>query len=211
MKTTEPAAIQTADQPAHRMRADARRSHARLIAAATQAFAERGASAPLEDIARQAGVGIGTLYRHFPTRLDLQSAVFKNQVDAVCSQAETHTQNTPEEAFAGWIRALAAYLVTKRGLSQALIESLGKDSELMKTCWTRMHDTADQLLEHAQSAGVVRPDVTSHDVMRLVHGVAIATQQAPEESDRLLSIMLDGLRAPASRATRPAGGSQTGY
>lgn len=209
MKTTEPAGTTTADQPAHRMRADARRSHARLIAAATQAFADKGANAPLEDIARRAEVGIGTLYRHFPTRLDLQSAVFKNQVDAVCSQADSLARNTPEEAFAGWIRALASYLVTKRGLSQALIESLGKDSELMTTCWTRMHDTADQLLAHAQAAGVIRPDVSSHDVMRLVHGVAMATQQVPEESDRLLSIMLDGLRA--CPATVQAAGSRTEY
>jgi AcrR family transcriptional regulator len=195
------------DPPAHRMRADARRSHARLIVAATQAFADKGADAPLEDIAKRAGVGIGTLYRHFPTRLDLQAAVFKSQVDAVCSQADSLIDSTPEQAFAGWIRALAAYLVTKRGLSQALIDSLGRDSELMQTCWTRMHDTADNLLEHAQAAAVIRPDVNSTDIMRLVHGVAMTTHQTPEESDRLLSIVLDGLRAVP--ATTPGAGPHT--
>jgi AcrR family transcriptional regulator len=191
---------QVPGQPAHRLRADAQRSRARLLAAATEAFAEKGADAPLEDIARRAGVGIGTLYRHFPTRLDLQAAVFTNQVDAVCSQADELAAGTlPAQAFNGWIRALAGYLVTKRGLSHALIDSLGKDSELMTSCWTRMHDTADQLLKHAQRAGVVRPDVTSQELLRLVHGIVITTEQSPDQADRLLSLMLDGVRARLER------------
>jgi AcrR family transcriptional regulator len=178
------------------MRADARRSRAALLAAATAAFTENGADAPLEDIARRAGVGIGTLYRHFPTRLDLQAAVFRSQVDSVCARAEDLLEGAPAEAaFAGWIRALAGYLVTKRGLSHALITSLGKDSELISGCWIAMRDTADRLLVHAQEAGVVRPDVTATDVMRLVHGIAVATEQAPDQADRLLSLMLDGLHA----------------
>jgi AcrR family transcriptional regulator len=182
--------------PERRMRADARRSHQALLAAATTAFAENGADAPLEDIARRAGVGIGTLYRHFPTRLDLQAAVFRSQVDSVCARAEDLLEGQlPEQAFAGWIRALAAYLVTKRGLSKALIAALGRDSELISTCWVAMRDTADRLLARAQEAGVVRPDVTGMDVMRLVHGVVVATEQAPDQADRLLSLLLDGLRA----------------
>ena len=203
MNTTEPASFERDEspgqapcQPGQRLRADAQRSRARLLAAATEAFADKGADAPLEDIARRAGVGIGTLYRHFPTRLDLQAAVFTNQVDAVCSQADDLAAGTlPAQAFAGWIRALAGYLVTKRGLSHALIASLGKDSELMTSCWTRMHDTADQLLKHAQQAGVVRPDVTSQELLRLVHGIVITTEQSPDQADRLLSLMLDGVRA----------------
>jgi len=179
-----------------RMRADAQRSHARLLAAATAAFAENGADAPLEDIARRAGVGIGTLYRHFPTRLDLQAAVFRSQVDSVCARAQDPLDGTPaEQAFAGWIKALAGYLVTKRGLSHALISSLGRDSELITTCWMAMRDTAERLLVRAQEAGVVRPDVTAMDVMRLVHGIVVSTEQAPGQADRLLSLMLDGLRS----------------
>ncbi len=97
------------------MRADARRSHERLLAAAAAAFAENGADAPLEDIARRAGVGIGTLYRHFPTRLDLQEAVFRTQVSAVCARGEELASSpSPGEAFASWLRVLASYLVTKR-------------------------------------------------------------------------------------------------
>src|SRR6202035_4239850 len=110
-----------------RMRADARSSRAKLLDAATAAFAENGADAPLDDIARRAGVGIGTLYRHFPTRIDLQAAVFRSQVTSVCSQADAiMVSSAPEQAFAAWLRVLARYLVTKRGLSRAVMDSLGK-------------------------------------------------------------------------------------
>ena len=178
------------------MRADARRSRAKLLEAATAAFAENGADAPLDDIARRAGVGIGTLYRHFPTRLDLQAAVFRSQVQSVCATADDLIVNaTPEQAFAGWLRAMAAYLATKRGLSSAVIGALGKDSELISGCWKAMHDTAERLLAHAQESGVLRADVTSHDVLRLVHGIAMATEQSPQDTDRLLAVMFDGLRA----------------
>jgi AcrR family transcriptional regulator len=181
-----------------KMRADARRSRARLIEAATMAFADNGADAPLDDIARRAGVGIGTLYRHFPTRVDLQAAVFRSQVTSVCSQAEELRASwPPEQAFAGWLRVLARYLVTKRGLSAAVMESLGKESELVSSCFMAMRETVERMLAAGQEAGVLRPDLTATDVLRLVHGVAITTEQAPEETDRLLSLLLDGMRAEA--------------
>src|SRR5215472_7113353 len=106
MSTAEEARIETGEE--RRMRADARRSRAKLLEAATAAFAEHGADAPLEDIARRAGVGIGTLYRHFPTRTDLQAGVFRSQVDAVCSTADELIGTvSPEQAFAGSVRAIA--------------------------------------------------------------------------------------------------------
>lgn len=183
------------DEPPAGMRADARRSRVKLLDAATAAFAEHGADAPLEDIARRAGVGIGTLYRHFPTRLDLQSAVYLSQVKGVCAQAdELILQSAAEDAFASWVRTLASYMVTKRGLSRALIDTLGRDSELISSCSLAMRETIDRLLKHAQEAHVIRPDVTSVDVLRLTHGVCVATEQAPQDTDRLLSLMLDGLR-----------------
>jgi AcrR family transcriptional regulator len=179
------------------LRADARQNHARLIAAATAAFAEKGADAPLEDIARRAGVGIGTLYRHFPTRLDLQAAVFRSQVGAVCGEGDALVETTPPgQAFAGWIRALAGYLVTKRGLSHALIEAVGIESELISSCWVAMRETTERVLANAQQAGAVRPDVDATDVMRLIHGVAVSTEKAPERAELLLSVLLDGLRVP---------------
>jgi len=186
--------IDAGEEP--RMRADARRSRAKLLEAATAAFAENGADAPLEDIARRAGVGIGTLYRHFPTRTDLQAGVFRSQVDAVCSTADDLIGTvSAEQAFAGSVRAIAGYLITKRGLAKALIDTLGRDSELISICSLRMRESIDRLLLHAQLAGAVRDDVTAPDVLRLVHGIVMATEQAPEDTDRLLGMMLDGLRA----------------
>jgi AcrR family transcriptional regulator len=194
MDMTEKTRSEAGDEP--RMRADARRSRAKLIEAATIAFAENGADAPLEDIARRAGVGIGTLYRHFPTRTDLQAGVFRSQVDAVCTTADQLIGTvSPEQAFAGSVRAIAGYLVTKRGLARALIDSLGRDSELISVCSLRMSDTVDRLLSYAQGSGVLRPDISAKDVLRLVHGIVMACEQSPQDTDRLLDVMLDGLRA----------------
>jgi AcrR family transcriptional regulator len=193
-------------RPAEPLRADARQNHARLITAATAAFAEKGADAPLEDIARRAGVGIGTLYRHFPTRLDLQAAVFRNQVGTVCGEGDALLETAPpDQAFTAWMRSLNAYLVTKRGLSHALIEAVGIESELISSCWMTMRETTERLLANGQEAGVIRPDVTATDVMRLVHGVAVSTERAPDRADALLSIVLDGLRV-----TGREGGFRTG-
>ena len=181
-------------RPAEQLRADARQNRARLISAATAAFAEKGADAPLEDIARRAEVGIGTLYRHFPSRLDLQAAVFRTQVRDVCEQGDALlVTDAPQQAFAAWARALTMYLVTKRGLSRALIDAVGVESELITSCWMTMRETTERLLENAQRAGVIRSDVTGMVVMRLLHGVAVSSEKDPGRTDLLLSIMLDGL------------------
>jgi AcrR family transcriptional regulator len=188
------------DEPPAGMRADARRSRAKLLQAATEVFAEHGAEAPLEEIARRAGVGIGTLYRHFPTRLDLQSTVFLSQVKGVCAQADDLLLSSPpEQAFAAWVRLLTGYMITKRGLSKALVDSLGRESELISSCSLAMRETVERLLKHAQEENVVRPDVTALDVLRLVHGIGVATERTPEDADRLLSMMLDGLRFHGAR------------
>jgi AcrR family transcriptional regulator len=190
-----PGQANTGQRPPEQLRADARQNHARLINAATMVFAERGADAPLENIARRAGVGIGTLYRHFPTRLDLQAAVFRSQVGTVCGDGDALLRTAPpEQAFIGWMRSLNAYLVTKRGLSHALIEAVGVESELISSCWVAMRETTERLLTNGQRCGAIRTDVTATDVMRLVHGVAVSTERAPERADALLSIMIDGLR-----------------
>ncbi len=190
-----------APRPAGQLRADARQNHARLLAAASEAFAEHGADAPLEDIARRAGVGIGTLYRHFPTRLDLQAAAFRNQVSLLCGRAqELLDEGPPGRAFYSWIKIFAGYMASKRGLSRALMEALGKDSEVLSTCWAAMRDTTERTLTQAQEAGLIRSDVAPIDVMRLVHGVVSGTEHAPDQTPRLLCIMLDGLRPQAATA-----------
>jgi AcrR family transcriptional regulator len=186
------------DEPSAHMRADARRSRAKLLEAATTAFAEHGADAPLDDIARRAGVGIGTLYRHFPTRQALLEAVYRDQVDGMRAKAdELLESDSPSEALAEWLRALSAFSSTKRSLTAALLETLGKDSELLSACSAVIYGAADELLIRAKEAGAVRPDADGRDLMRLVHAVNIAAQHTPTDPgqrDRLIGIILDGLK-----------------
>jgi AcrR family transcriptional regulator len=183
------------------MRADARRNRERLLAAARDAFTELGADAPLEDIARKAGVGIGTLYRHFPTRLDLQEAVFRDQVAAVCAGAnELRRSHTPGDALAAWLKRLITYMGTKRGLSSALINAFGRDSELVSSCSAQMRAAGSELLTDAQQAGVVRTDIDIADLLRLVHAIVVATEHPPSNAaqrERLLTLVFDGLRVNA--------------
>jgi AcrR family transcriptional regulator len=188
--------------PARPLRADARRNYERLLTAAAEAFAEHGADdASLEEIARRAGVGIGTLYRHFPTRQALLEAVYRDQVEAVRGRAEELlASEAPGEALADWLRVLVAFSSTKRSLTSALLESFGKDSELLSSCSAVICGAAEILLTRAQQAGVVRADADARDLIRLVHAVNIASQHTsadPGQSDRLLGLILDGLRPQA--------------
>jgi AcrR family transcriptional regulator len=180
------------------MRADAQRNYDRLLKAAVAAFAEHGADdVSLEEIARRAGVGIGTLYRHFPTRQALLETVYTDQVEMLRVRArELEQADSPAEALAAWIRALTAFSSTKRNLTSALLETLGKDSTLLSTCAATICGAADDLLARAKEAGVVRADVDARDLIRLVHGVNIATQNPtdPGQAGRLLGLILDGLR-----------------
>jgi AcrR family transcriptional regulator len=198
MGNTETQDSATRDRAAPQMRADARRNRDRLLAAARAAFTEHGADAPLDDIARQAGVGIGTLYRHFPTRLALQEAVYRDQVENLCALGEgLRGESEPGEALETWIRALVGYVATKRGLSQTLINSLGKDSEFLSSCSSLFRETGRDLLDGAKRSGAVRADAEITDVMRLCHAIVLASEQAGEpagSAERLVSWVLDGLR-----------------
>ena len=180
------------------MRADAQRNYARLLDAARAAFLERGADdVSLEEIARRAGVGIGTLYRPFPTRQALLEAVYRDQVDTLSARAEELLRTeSPEEALADWMCALVKFSSTKRSMTSALLATLGTDSELLSACVTVIRTAAESLLARAQQAGVVRPDADAGDLMRLVHAVNIATEKAPDpgQADRMLALILDGLR-----------------
>jgi len=203
MSTTGVPAPAVAGEP-RPMRADAQRNYARLLSAAMTAFTEHGADdASLEEIARRAGVGIGTLYRHFPTRQALLEAVYRDQVDALRARAnELLDSDEPAEALAAWLRALGTFSSTKHNLTSALLATIGKDSDLLSSCSTVICDAADILLKRAQEAGAVRADADARDLIRLVHAVNIATQRAPTDpaqTDRLLGLILDGLRPPAAR------------
>jgi AcrR family transcriptional regulator len=184
--------------PERVMRADARRNYERLLSAAAATFAEHGAdTASLEEIARRAGVGIGTLYRHFPTRQDLLEAVYTDQVTALGDRAaELMLTEPPEAALADWLRALMAFGSTKRSLTTALLQTLDRDSELLTSCGAILRESTTELLERAQRAGTARTDVTGTDVLRLAHGVSMAADWAPGDpgqADRMLTLVIDGL------------------
>jgi AcrR family transcriptional regulator len=181
------------------MRADAQRNYTRLLSAAMAAFTEHGADdTSLEEIARRAGVGIGTLYRHFPTRQALLEAVYRDQVEALRARAdELIGSDAPGEALAVWLRALMTFSSTKQSLISALLATIGKESDLLSACSKVIWDAAEILLKRAQQAGAVRADADARDLIRLVHAVNIATQRAPTDpgqSERLLGLILDGLR-----------------
>ena len=181
------------------MRADARRNEVRLLAAANLAFAEHGSEASLDEIARRAGVGIGTLYRHFPTRQALAMAVYRDQIEALVARAhDLLDAPAPEEALHTWLRAVAAYAATKRGLAEFLQASMREGNSDIAWCKEAMQAAGSALLIRAQQAGTVRPDAEISDLLKLAHGIAWASDQASDgidRTDRFLSIVMDGLRS----------------
>jgi AcrR family transcriptional regulator len=177
------------------MRADARRNYERLVTTAAAAFAERGAEASLDDIARSAGVGSGTLYRHFPTRQALLEAVYREQVDLLCARADELLESaSPAEALETWLRAVADYAATKRGLA-AMMSNL--DSGVLSYCRDEMRTAGSALLDRAQEAGAVRADVDLSDLLKLLSMIATSNDHSPEgrrRAERLLAVVMDGLR-----------------
>jgi len=179
-------------------RADARRNYELLITAAAKAFAERGADdVSLEEIARRAGVGIGTLYRHFPARQNLLEAVYRDQVDGLEVLAgKLKVSESPGAALAEWLRAFAAFGRTKRSLSSALVATIGKDSALLSECSKILRSCTQELLTRAQEAGAVRPEIQPADLIRIVHGLIVAAEHAPADdpqNDRILDLVMGGL------------------
>jgi AcrR family transcriptional regulator len=156
-------------------RADARRNYEKVLAAAREAFAEGGESTALEEIARRADVGIGTLYRHFRTAAELDGA-------------------DPWEALNGWFERFIAYLATKRALAHELLNYLDQDSSLFQSCRASLFAAGEPLLQRAQEAGVVRPDVTIAEVIQMVVGIAKIPAGNPGQTEHILRIALDGLR-----------------
>jgi len=190
------------------LRADARRNYDLLVAAADAAFTEHGADASLEDIARRAGVGIGTLYRHFPTREALLAKVLYDSATAMVARAhELRCVASPTAALATWLEAMIGYVSTYSGLSESLAANLVENtSELGCTCQL-MSNAGEMLLARAQQAGELRPDTDFKDIMLGVHAAAWAAERTsePAAAQRLLTILIDGLRvdaAPRAVATK---------
>jgi AcrR family transcriptional regulator len=176
------------------MRADARRNYDKLIAAGREAFTEKDSSASLEDIARRAGVGIGTLYRHFPTRTDLIEAVYVEEVGALCRSADDMSDLPPWDALVGWLHRFIGYVATKHALADELFAVADRDAEVFKSCRGAFYGAGEPLLKRAQEAGEVRPDVTINDVVQMVGGIAKIQGADPATVERILSVALDGLR-----------------
>jgi len=176
-------------------RADARRNYDKLVNAAREAFAEQGTSATLEEVARRAGVGIGTLYRHFPTRQDLLEAVYLEGVEGICRAVESYEDLPPWEALSGWLHEFVGFAATKRALAEDLLAYIDRDSEVFTACGGAIYGAGEPLLKRAQEAGVVRPDADITDVTKMVSGIAAIRTADAEQIDRILGVALDGLRA----------------
>ena len=182
--------------PQRRMRADARRNRDRLLAETSAAFSEHGTEASLEDIARRAGVAIGTLYGHFPTRHALLEALLSERVEALRDKARGLLDHpSPQEALVIWARAAMAHTGAYRGLAASMMRGLGyENSELHAACQALI-SAGEQLLARAQQAGAIRTDAEASDLFALINAIAWAGEQVPpEQGDRLLSFVIDGLR-----------------
>jgi AcrR family transcriptional regulator len=171
-------------------RADARRNFDALLAAARDAFAEHGSGASLEDIARRAGVGIGTLYRNFPTRQDLFNTVYFGEIEELCQAADEVAGLPPWEALETWLQRFVGYAATKR----AIYEELNRDSDVFRTAREAMYDAGQPLFDQAQASGAIRPDTNFDDVLRMVSGLTAAGFVDEAQRTRVLTLALDGLR-----------------
>jgi AcrR family transcriptional regulator len=191
----------TAEGTTRPMRADARRNYERLVAAARTAFAERGADASLDDIAKRAGVGPGTLYRHFPTRQALLKVVVEEWVQNLREESGRYLAERPDEALMRWLGFVVRYLSTYRGLSAALVDAYGDATNELTAPSTEIHEVSKALIVRAQEAGTLRADIDPSQILQLVSGIAYMVDKTrdkqPEHranADALLPLLLDGLR-----------------
>lgn len=176
-------------------RADAARNFDALLVAARAAFAEHGSQASLEDIARNAGVGIGTLYRNFPTRRHLFNAVYVEEVGQLCAVAREVAGLPPWEALVAWLWRFVGYEATKR----AMREGIDRDSELFHAGRDAMYAAGEPLLIRAQAAGEVRTDASLGDILRMIIGVTAGLFEDEAQRQRVLAMALDAIRAAGRR------------
>jgi len=181
------------------MRADARRNYDLLVVAARAVFAEQGGGASMEAIAKQAGVGVGTLYRHFPKRIDIVEAVYRDDVDALVATADRGlTDLEPWAALEAWLRAYVDYGRSKRTFLNELHEAFEKNPDLKPASRDRIWDACERVLRRAQDAGAARSDIDGADLMQLVSPMCMNSTLTAEQGDRLLAMVLDGLRPPSA-------------
>ncbi|MFF5012703.1 TetR/AcrR family transcriptional regulator [Streptomyces sp. NPDC001165] len=196
-----PTAGQSGEVPARSRRADAQRNQQTLLAAAAAVFVTSGVDAPIREIAARAGVGVGTIYRHFPTRADLVVAVYRHQVEA-CAEAGPSLlagADSPFAALRQWVDLFVDFLVTKHGLANAM-QSDSSGFEALHTYFLdRLVPVCAQLLDAAVDAGEIRPGTHPYELMRGIGNLCIGRDSDPRyDPRRLVELLLRGLRRPQS-------------
>jgi AcrR family transcriptional regulator len=187
--------------PARPVRADAQRNIDVLLEEAKAVFAASGVDAPVREIANRAGVGVGTIYRHFPRRSDLIAAVFRREVDACAAAAKALARaHEPDDALARWLSRYAGFVATKRGLAAALHSGDSAFDALPAYFREHLGPALQSLLTAAAAAGEIRDDISPDDLLRAVANLCVpASQEGAGHNQRMLALLLDGLRYGARR------------
>lgn len=197
--------MEESEKEARKPRADAVRNRERVLQAAKVVFSEGGPEASLEAVARAAGVGIGTLYRHFPTREALFEAVYRREVQHLADLAEHLKQEEPPiDALRQWMRSNVKFVATKKGMSAALALAAYKNSELFSYSFDRLTRAVGGLLDRAVAAREIRDDISPEDLLRAIVGMCYMYDQPGWQASvlRLIDVFVDGLRNP-SNVLRP--------
>ncbi|MGN9795890.1 TetR/AcrR family transcriptional regulator [Streptomyces sp. NPDC054847] len=195
MATDSPAG----EAPSRGKRADAQRNRETVLAAAAEVFVTSGVDAPIRQIAARAGVGMATIYRHFPTRADLVTAVYRHQIEA-CAEAGPHLlagADSPFDALSEWIDLFVDFLVTKHGLADALQSDSDRFAALHAYFLDRLLPVCAQLLDAAVEAGDIRPGLQPYELMRGIGNLCIGRDDDPRyDPRRLIAVLLQGLQPP---------------
>jgi AcrR family transcriptional regulator len=194
------------------LRADAQRNRDKLVATARALFAERGLDAPLDELAKRAGVGSGTLYRHFPTRDDLITAVFlERMAESVIAVERAQQHRDPWEGFAEFIRETCRAQATDRGMADLV--AIGRGGRELRALQTRGFNGFTTLIDRAKASGALRADFSPQDLILLTMAIAGITRHtgptAPAATDRFIALALDGFRAEAATPAPPAISART--
>jgi AcrR family transcriptional regulator len=175
-------------------RADAARNYDKILDAAREAFADSGTAASLEEVARRAEVGIGTLYRNFPNRQALLEAVYVDEVDQMCRDTVELREQDPWEGFEAFARRLVSYLTTKQALAQELLNYVDRGATVFQCCRGSLFAAGEPLLAEAQAAKAVRADTNLSEIIQLLGGIAKIQGVDEAQTEHILAIALDGLR-----------------
>jgi AcrR family transcriptional regulator len=189
-------------------RADARRNRDGLLEAAKAAFTEAGPEASLDEIARRAGVGIGTLYRHFPTRDAIVEAVYRREVQQLADAAPRLVESLPPaEALRAWMRLFVDYIAAKKVIAPALKSSVGGGSAVYADSSARINEAIALLVERARARGDIRPSADAADLLRALIGFAYVNSAPDWEASarRLIDLLIDGLKSQRDERPRPGG------